>query len=292
MYSAVILLAASTLRRLCDGACQPSPARVSFYAAQEPTTSSPLTAGKKKRLQEGTCFKAAWVSCNRTSGEAVEVMAEEIHIVIDSSANCSVAPQRLQVLTRGPNRKRVSHETRRIMTSSSFRVATPSVYLRSHKTENGTPIVDIENGSLATAWFPPMALTPDVGYRETNAAAVIFGLDPSVGQPWVSPVAMRHMQRVWDDVTNAGGIFIADFDTSTGGWARFRTVYICPAPSNTVYVHTCRVQPKSFEFCGKSHVIPPLLFAGGKRFKQGFKASNTGLADPEIFAKLDLSTVS
>ena len=81
------------------------------------------------------------------------------------------------------------------------------------------------------AFFTPMAATkPDGVRRETNAVEVIIGIDPSNGHHWVTTIALKHIEAVRETVVEAGGLFVADFDTSIGGRAKFRTLYICPAP--------------------------------------------------------------
>lgn len=242
---------------------------------------TPDTLSRKLQLKEGDCFKAIWVKCNRKHEEVVEVKAEEIQIVIDSDKRHFAAPL---IDEKRKYRNRHVYEKRKIKMATSFTVYTPPMHLQLHETENGSMVIDVESGPLRPRFFPPMPLTKGIGYQETNAVEVLLGVDPSAANHWVSPVALRFVESVWESVSDAGGLFVADFDTSVGGWARFRTAYICPAPSETVYVQACKVRSASSNCCGRGKESAlPLRFAGGRVYRAGFEPAQTELPDPVIF---------
>lgn len=240
---------------------------------------------RKTALNEGQCFKAVRVACNRQSQQRVEVMAEEIHIVVDDDKHESAS--HIETDARRFS-DRSLYEKRKIVTAASFDMTPPSVHLELIESENGTKIIDVKRGSLKSKYFPPMRYTEGKGYRETRAADVIFGLDLAEGAPWVTPIAFEHVSRVRDCVHEAGGVFVAEFDTTVGGWAKFRSVYVSPAPSKTVYVQACKVKPSSRFFGGARDVVPSLSSAGGVLFKEAFEPTETGIGDPMIFNDLDL----
>lgn len=218
----------------------------------------------------------------------MDITAEEIHIVVDHDSR-DAAP----LIDMDPgryNRKHHSYERRKIKTACSFQVYTPLRQLMYRKTENGSKVVDVDEVPLHTKYFPPMTFSQGIGYHETNVAEVLFGLDPGIENPWVTPVAVAHIESVQKEVLDAGGMFMADFDTSVCGWAKFRSVHVSPKPSKTVYVQAYKIEP-TYECCTKqSRVVPPLHLSGGILFKDGFAPSVSELDDPVIFKPLDLRT--
>ncbi|CAM9109708.1 unnamed protein product, partial [Hapterophycus canaliculatus] len=247
------------------------------------------TPSRKRRpkLRPGTCFKATRLECEREQGKAVRVKAEEIHTVVDHDDPYLVPcinPD-VRCFPRDPS----SYEMRKIYTSSSFKVKPLPQHLKIEETENGTPIVDVEDGPLETAFFPPMRMVSGVGYRETNVANVLLGVDPSHWHLWVTPVAFQLIKQVRDQVIEAGGVFISDFDTSASGWAVFHTMYICPAPSKSLYVQACRVESPLIECCGpgSGRVFAPLRCCGGRVFKEGFAPGSSDIFDPVVFKSID-----
>lgn len=221
----------------------------------------------------------------------VKIMAEEVHLV--TKTENKHLPRELRKDSRRHYLEHFGHEQRRVMLASSFRIGTPSVHLLLRRTENRTIVIDVEGGSLGSRHFPAMASSSkDAPFKETNAAEVILGLDPCAGRRWVSPVALRHVKRVWEAVTKAGGVFVVDFDVSVGGWAKFRTAYICPAPAEAMRRKTSRVNLQPFACCHEAdEVVPPLLLDGGKLFKKKFEPTNTDISDPVIFKKDTLSFI-
>lgn len=90
---------------------------------------------------------------------------------------------------------------------------------------------------------------------------------------------------VWAQVIQAGGLFVADFDVSESGWAVFHTMYICPAPSKSIYTQACRVKPNTIG--GTSdRVVKPLRFCGGRVFKPDL-APTRSVEDPVIFSPIE-----
>lgn len=91
---------------------------------------------------------------------------------------------------------------------------------------------------------------------------------------------------VWEQIMQAGGLFVADYDVSESGWAVFHTMYICPAPSKSTYTQAFRVKPKTFG--GTSvRVVNPLKLCGGRVFKHGFAPTTTDVEDPVIFCPIE-----
>ena len=248
---------------------------------------SDVKTSKKGGINEGACFKAIWVECDRKGDRRVYVKASEIHTVIDEDTVNVV-----QYTDISSSRKNAcdgkSYEIRKIAMASPFEVKTPPAYLHPRKTQVGNTVIHVEPGSLPATFFPPMAATKPSGvHRETNAVEVIFGIDPSIGHHWVTPIALKHIEDVRERVVEAGGLFVADFDTSIGGWAKFRTLYICPAPSSTLYVQSFKIKTRPLECWGQRRVEPRLSSAGGKLFKRRFEPASTDVDDPVIFRDID-----
>lgn len=244
---------------------------------------------RKTALKEGSCFKAVRVACNRNFEQRMDIMAEEIHIVVDDDKHETASHIETDARRFAD---RSIYEKRKIITSASFDMATPKVHLKLSESENGTKIIDVTRGSLKSKYFPPMRYAEGKGYLETKAADVLFGLDLAEGSPWVTPIAFQHVQKVQECVSDAGGIFVAEFDTTVGGWAKFRSVYVCPAPSKTVYVQACKVKASSRFFRRTRDIVPSLSSSGGVLFKQAFEPTETGMDDPVIFNDLNLSLLS
>lgn len=132
-----------------------------------------------------------------------------------------------------------------------------------------------------------MAFEEGLGYSETNAAMVLFGLNMCAGNHWMTPVALLHVKSMWHTIRRSGGVFVVDFNVSRGGWARFKTAYVCPAPSKTVqYVHVCKLKARP---CLGGDVDRPLAEQGGKIFTSRFAPSQTALDDPKIFHDISRS---
>lgn len=247
---------------------------------------------RRKSLKEGACFKATRVECCRVEGEHLTVMADEIHAVVDPTDDffASSLPSLLpnSKIRKTIHRKsRASCEERKIMEASPFTITPPPhKYLGLYKTSNGSTIVDVAKGTRRTAYFPPMAVSSNAVFRETSAVEVIFGLDPTVGHPWVSPMALRHIRCTREEIVRAGGICVADFDTSESGWARFRTLYVCPAPGRNMYFQEWKVKQSALECCGQHRVVLPLSLDGGRVFRHRFSSSRTEIADPVLFKSL------
>ncbi|CAM9165663.1 unnamed protein product [Scytosiphon promiscuus] len=242
---------------------------------------------RRPKLKPGMCFKATRLECEREEGKIVRVKAEEIHTVVDHNdpfQEPCINPD-VRCFQRDPS----TYEMRKIFTSSSFKIRPPLQHLKVEETENGTQIVDVEDRPLETKYFPPMRMVSGVGYRETNVAKVIFGLDPSDWGLWVTPVAFQLIKRVRDQVIKAGGIFIADFNTSESGWAVFQTMYICPSPSKSLYVQACRVESPLIECCGpgSGRIFPPLRSCGGRVFNDCFTPTRSGEFDPILFKPIE-----
>lgn len=119
----------------------------------------------------------------------MRVKAEEIHTVVDHDD--SFKEPCINPDVRCFPRDSSSYEMRKIYTSSSFKIKPPPEHLKIEETENGMRIVNVEEGPLDTEFFPPMRMVSGVGYRETNVAKVIFGLDPSHWHLWVTPIAFQ-----------------------------------------------------------------------------------------------------
>lgn len=245
-----------------------------------------------KASEEGPCFEAIGVECHRIEGEHIAVMADEIHIVVDPAEDFFTSSLSIfnsdKTRNKFYDKHRASYERRKIMTASPFKITPPpEVYLRLCKTSNGTTIIDVQKGTRRTAYYPPMPLSGGDIYKERSAAEAILGLDPSVDNCWVSPMALRHVTQTREEVIKAGGLFVADFDTSESGWARFRTLYICPAPAKLIYVEKWKVAQGAVECCGQHRVVPPLRLVGGRMFKKSFQPSRTEIADPVLFKSLE-----
>lgn len=135
------------------------------------------------------CFKASRVECDRTEDGTTFVSAEEIQIVIAQDENLAVPCVNMD--NRLVKRSPLSFERREVFTVSSFTIQSQPRHLVIVASENGNMIVDVRKGLLAPMRFPPMRRGDGVGYRETNAAEVLLGLDPSLGHPWVTPVAFH-----------------------------------------------------------------------------------------------------
>eukprot|EP00904_Undaria_pinnatifida_P010731 jgi/Undpi1/6789/HiC_scaffold_21.g09266.m1 len=165
---------------------------------------------RRKSLKEGACFKATRVECYRVEGEHLTVMADEIHAVVDPTDDffASSLPSLLpnSKIRKTIHRKsRASCEERKIMEASSFTITPPpDKYLGLYKTSNRSTIVDVAKGTRRTAYFPPMAVSSNAVFRETSAVEVIFGLDPTVGHPWVSPMALRHIRCTREEIVDPG----------------------------------------------------------------------------------------
>lgn len=234
---------------------------------------------KKRELKEGTCIKATRVECDRKQDRSVHAKADEIQIVIDQS---------IENDTRKTICSRV-YEERKIMTASPFTINLPPVQLQfDDENDSGTKVIHVKHESLPATVFRPLTAIGDNGaYREISLAEVIFGIDPSIGNHWVTPIALMHIQVVREMVIEAGGLFLADFDTSVGGWAMFRTLYICPAPSKKLYEHAFKIKALRWDFREQRDVERPLCLAGGKLYKRGFEPTTAELADPSIFREID-----
>lgn len=134
------------------------------------------------------CFKASRVECVRDKTGAVEVKAEEIMRVVghDEALTEPCVNMDIKHVRRQPS----YFERRKFYTASSLKIEPPRQHLVTTISENGTNIVDVRKGPLEATRFPPMICVHGIGYRETNAAEAIFGVDPSVGHTWVTPVAL------------------------------------------------------------------------------------------------------
>ncbi|CAM9507040.1 unnamed protein product [Ectocarpus sp. 12 AP-2014] len=240
---------------------------------------------RRSKLKPGMCLKAFRLECERDARGTVNVEAHEVHTVIgedDKFSESYINPDD-GFFRRDP----LSYERRRIYERSSFNIQPPRQRLKALETETDAQIIHVSDEPLEPKRFPPMKKTPGEGFRETNATEVIFGIDPSHGcpRPWVTPVAFRLIKEVWEQVTNAGGVFTADYDLSKSGWAMFHTMYICPAPGTAMYVQAFRVEPKTVQCCssGWDHVDKPLFRSGGRLFNADFSPINVDVLDPVVF---------
>lgn len=132
------------------------------------------------------------MECERHEDGTTSVDAEEIQVVMDPHENLAVPCVNMDsgLVKRSP----LAFERRKVYTASSFKVPPHPKQLAIAATESGQRIVDVVQGSLEPLRFAPMTRVRGAGYRETNAAEVILGLDPSRGHPWVTPVAFHHIQ--------------------------------------------------------------------------------------------------
>ena len=149
-----------------------------------------MTSSRRRRatLKPGMCFKASRVECERDKTGAIEVKAEDIIRVVghDEALTEPCINMDIKHVRRHPT----FFERRKFYTASPFKIQSQRRHLWTTATENGTRIVDVRKGALAATRFPPMRRVHGIGYRETNAAEAVLGLDPSLGHPWVTPVAL------------------------------------------------------------------------------------------------------
>lgn len=247
---------------------------MTVYDDQVPQRSHRVLDVSDSFLREGVCFKALHLACTRSSS-SIEVTAEEIVVVEDSGDE--MTGSRTQVLTSRPA-NRSPFERRKLIIGSSFVVSSPGAHLVRRNRGNHT-IIDVERGHLQPAKFEAMEFKPGVGYAEVNVAEVLLGLDPSAGNHWITPDAWAHICALRQRVSQAGGVFLADFDKSVGGWARVRYLYICPEATNTIaYIQVCKTMSTSW--CKDSQVVLPLICDGGMMFTRRFSPSKYSLADP------------
>lgn len=243
---------------------------------------------KKTELKDGTCIKATRVECVRKQDYSVHAKADEIHIVVAKKGNYDGMAQSLENDTRKNIRDHRVYEERKIMMASPFNITLPPVQLEfDNENDCGTSVIHVKHEALPAACFRPLTAGDDGAYREISLAEVIFGIDPSIGKHWVTPIALKHIQAMRDMVIEAGGLFLADFDTSVGGWAMFRTLYICPAPSKKLYEHSFKVKALWWDVFEQHNAERPLCLAGGKLYKRGFEPTTAELADPSLFREID-----
>lgn len=143
------------------------------------------------------------MECERHEDGTISVDAEEIQVVMGSDQN--LATPCVNMDNRLIKRSPLAFERRKVYTASSFKVPSQPKHLVIVATENGGRIVDVLQRSLEPMRFAPMTRVDGVGYRETNAAEVILGLDPSRGHPWVTPVAFHHIKVSFNHGSSSGG---------------------------------------------------------------------------------------
>lgn len=250
-------------------------------ALQVPMRTASTRAVSRTALREGTCFKAVRLACNRQLSH-VKVSAGEIQMVEGDTDYGGVASP--PTGRRHQNKPKAGKsrftdpltEKRIIVAASSFVVPAPAAHLTTRQTDQiSMRIIDVQEAHLMPAEFPAMAFKDGVGYCETNVAEVLLGLDPSIDNLWLTPAAFQHVRNIRKDVCEAGGVFLAEFEISTKGDARFQSIYVCPAPSNNIdYVHVCRTRQSRWRWWG-DEVYSPLISDGGKIFSREFSPSVT-----------------
>lgn len=244
-------------------------------SGQAPQRSPTVATIPGSVLKEGSCFRAIRIASIRDLS-LIRVTAEEV-VVVDNEEQLEVGSQHRKTSKRA--KVQASVERRKVMMASTFAVSAPAAHLVLREISEDTTVIDVEQGNLPEMVFDAMRFKPGLGYTEVNATEVLLGLDPSDGGRWITPAAWKHLVSVREAVWDAGGIFLAEFDVSTGGWARVKWMYVSPSPTDKIdYFHLCKTKPTSW--CLNSHVVLPLICDGGRVFTRRFSPASSNLVDP------------